>query len=110
MEHQHRKEIENRAHFTLTPLSIVTLDVLKNKSCFNIDEAIGEARFWVIYRSWRHTVLELHSMPPTLMKLRPAFKAIFTALCGFGSKKILDSIKAWGRSLGYDADKSLRLN
>jgi radical SAM superfamily enzyme YgiQ (UPF0313 family) len=110
MEHGLRKEIGNRAHFTVTPLSFVPLGVLKNKAFFNIDEAIDEARFWVIYRSWRHTVLELHSMPPTLMKLNPAFKAIFTTLCWFGSKKILDSIKAWGRSLGYDADKSLRLN
>src|SRR5438445_141158 len=110
MEHGLRKEIGNRAHFTVTPLSFVPLGVLKNKGFFNIDEAIDEARFWVIYRSWRHTVLELHSMPPTLMKLNPAFKAIFTTLCWFGSKKILDSIKAWGRSLGYDADKSLRLN
>src|SRR6266571_3062201 len=110
MEHGLRKEIGNRAHFTVTPLSFVPLGVLKNKGFFNIDEAIDEARFWVIYRSWRHTVLELHSMPPTLMKLNPAFKAIFTTLCWFGSKKILDSIKAWGLSLGYDADNSLRLN
>jgi len=110
MEKGLRKEIGNKAHFTVTPLSFVPLGVLKNKSFFNIDEGIDEARFWVIYRSWRHTVLELHTLPPTLMKLNPVFKSVFTALCWFGSKKILDGIKAWGRSLGFDADKSLRVN
>src|SRR5881296_1455053 len=109
MESGLRKEIGDRAHFTVTPLSFVPLGVLKREGFFNIDEAIDEARFWVIYRSWRHTVLELHSMPPTLMKLNPAFKSIFTMLCWFGSQKILDAIKAWGRTMGYDADKSLRL-
>ncbi len=104
------REIGNKAHFTVTPLSFVPLGVLKNKGFFNIDQQMDEARFWVIYRSWRHTVLELHTMPPTLMKLNPVFKSVFTALCWFGSKKILDGIKAWGRSLGYDADKSLRVN
>jgi len=49
-------------------------------------------------------------MPPTLIQLNPALKAIFTTLFWFGSKKILDGIKAWGRSRGFDADKSLRLN
>ncbi len=110
MEKGLRKEIGDKAHFTVTPLSFVPLGVLKNKGFFNIDEGIDEARFWVIYRSWRHTVLELHTLPPTLMKLNPALKSIFTALCWFGSKKILDGIKAWGRSLGFDADKSLRVN
>ncbi len=110
MEKGLRKEIGDKAHFTVTPLSFVPLGVLKKSSFYNIDDQIDEARFWVIYRSWRHTVLELHTMPPTLMKLNPAFKAIFTTLCWFGSKKILDGIKAWGRSLGFDADKSLRLN
>ena len=104
------KEIGNKAHFTVTPLSFVPLGVLKNKSFFDIDEGMDEERFWVIYRSWRHTVLELHTMPPTLMKLNPVLKSMFTFLCWFGSKKILDGIKAWGRSLGFDADKSLRVN
>ena len=104
------REIGNRAHFTVTPLSFVPLGVLKNKGFFNVDEGIDEARFWVIYRSWRHTVLELHTMPPTLMKLNPLFKSVFTTLCWFGSKKILDGVKAWGRRLGFDADKSLRVN
>ncbi len=109
MEHGLRKEIGGRAHFTVTPLSFVPLGVLKREGFFNIDEGMDEARFWVIYRSWRHTVLELHAMPPTLMKLNPVFKSVFTMLCWFGSQKILDAIKAWGRSMGYDADMSLRL-
>jgi hypothetical protein len=55
-------------------------------------------------------VLELHTMPPTLLQLNPVLKSVFTTLCWFGSKKILDGIKAWGRRRGFDADKSLRLN
>ncbi len=109
MENGLRKEIGNRAHFTVTPLSFVPLGVLKKEGFFDIDQGMDEARFWVIYRSWRHTVLELHAMPPTLMKLNPVLKSLFTMLCWFGSQKILDAIKAWGRGMGYDADKSLRL-
>src|SRR5690348_17657596 len=44
--------------------------VLKKSSFYNIDDQVDEARFWVIYRSWRHTVLELHTMPPTLLQLK----------------------------------------
>jgi len=109
MESVLRKDIGDRAHFTVTRLSFVPLGVLKREGFFNIDDGMDEARFWVIYRSWRHTVLELHTMPPTLMKLNPVLKSIFTMLCWFGSQKILDAIKAWGRAMGYDADKSLRL-
>lgn len=109
MERGLRGEIGDKAHFTVTPLSFVPLGVLKNKGFFNISDGMDEERFWVIYRSWRHTVLELHTMPASLMKLNPVFKSVFTALCWFGSKKILDSIKAWGRRMGYDADKSLRV-
>src|SRR6266566_3988681 len=83
---------------------------LKKSGFYNIDDQVDEARFWVIYRSWRHTVLELHTMPPTLLQLNPVLKGVFTTLCWFGSKKILDGIKAWGRRRGFDADKSLRLN
>jgi radical SAM superfamily enzyme YgiQ (UPF0313 family) len=110
MERGLPSEIGDKAHFTVTPLSFVPLGVLKNKGFFNIGDGMDEARFWVIYRSWRHTVLELHTMPPTLIKLNPVFKSLFTTLCWFGSKKILDSIKAWGRTMGFDADKSMRLN
>ena len=42
-------------------------------------------------------------------ELNPVLKSIFTMLCWFGFQKILDAIKAWGRAMGYDADKSLRL-
>jgi radical SAM superfamily enzyme YgiQ (UPF0313 family) len=110
MEHGLRKEVGDKAHFTVTPLSFVPLGVLKKSGFYNIDDQIDEARFWVIYRSWRHTVLELHTMPPTLIQLNPVLKGVFTTLCWFGSKKILDGIKAWGRTRGFDADKSLRLN
>src|SRR6059036_756070 len=104
------RQIGTKAHFTVTPLSFVPLGVLKNKGFYNIDDQIDEARFWVIYRSWRHTVLELHNMPPTLMKLNPVLKRVFTMLCWFGSKKILEGIESWGRRRGFDAQKSLRLS
>src|SRR5438876_563051 len=110
MEHGLKKEVGVKAHFTVTPLSFVPLGVLKKSGFYNIDDQVDEARFWVIYRSWRHTVLELHTMPPTLLQLNPVLKGVFTTLCWFGSKKILDGIKAWGRRRGFDADKSLRLN
>jgi hypothetical protein len=41
--------------------------------------------------------------------LNPMLKSLFTMLCWFGSQKILDAIKTWGRGMGYDADKSLRI-
>src|SRR6266699_169358 len=110
MEHGLKKEVGVKAYFTVTPLSFVPLGVLKKSGFYNIDDQVDEARFWVIYRSWRHTVLELHTMPPTLLQLNPVLKGVFTTLCWFGSKKILDGIKAWGRRRGFDADKSLRLN
>jgi len=110
MEHGLKKDVGVKAHFTVTPLSFVPLGVLKKSGFYNIDDQVDEARFWVIYRSWRHTVLELHTMPPTLLQLNPVLKGVFTTLCWFGSKKILDGIKAWGRRRGFDADKSLRLN
>ena len=48
MESGLRKEIGDRAHFTVTPLSFVPLAVLKREGFFNIDDGMDEARFWVI--------------------------------------------------------------
>src|SRR5216117_2590998 len=103
MEHGLHKEIGDMAHFTVTPLSFVPLGVLKKSGFYNIDDQIEEARFWVIYRCWRHTVLELHTMPPTLIQLNPALKAIFTtrariesAMAFTAVDAIADSIRARG--------------
>src|SRR2546427_12990697 len=109
MEHGLKKEVGVKAHFTVTPLSFVPLGVLKKSGFYNIDDQVDEARFWVIYRSWRHTVLELHTMPPTLLQLNPGFKGVFTTSCCSASRRIFAGFRPWDGGRGCAADKTLRL-
>src|SRR5437879_4717896 len=79
------------------PLSFGWLGGGKSRGFDNVDDQVDEARVRVLDRRGRRAVLELHTMPPTLLQLNPVLKGIFAALCGFGSKKILGGIKGWGR-------------
>src|SRR5438046_5843204 len=97
MEHGLKKEVGVKAHFTVTPLSFVPLGVLKKSGFYNIDDQVDEARFWVIYRSWRHTVLELHTMPPTLLQSNPVLKGVSRSSGCSGQRRTFTESKHGGR-------------
>jgi radical SAM superfamily enzyme YgiQ (UPF0313 family) len=96
-----------KAHFTVTPLSFIPLGVLKDKEFYDIGKNMTEGQFHVIYRAWRHTVLEVEKMPGHLMRTTPYMKVILRLITRFGSRAILSSIEKWGRSLGYDHERGL---
>lgn len=100
------KEIPNRigkekTHFTVTPLSFVPLGALKSKGFYDIDSMLSEAHVNLIYRCWRHTVLEIDKTLYRVSKLNPFLKFIITTLGISGSRTILWYIKRWAEHKGY---------
>jgi len=109
LERKLPEKVGAKAHFTVTPLSFIPLGVLKDKKFYDISKNMTEAQFLVIYRSWRHTVLEVDKMPGHLVRTTPHMKMILRLLTILGSRMILSAIERWGRKLGYDHERALYL-
>ncbi|MFQ6134290.1 MAG: B12-binding domain-containing radical SAM protein [Nitrososphaerales archaeon] len=103
-------KVGGRAHFTVTPLSFVPLGKLKSGEFFNIDEMIDEARFALIYRSWRHTALEISNVPPSVWHNRSILTPPLKMLARVGAYIILRHIEHWGRKRGYLIEKALEVS
>ncbi|MFQ5997978.1 MAG: B12-binding domain-containing radical SAM protein [Candidatus Bathyarchaeia archaeon] len=110
LEKQLPEKLGNRAHFTATPLSFVPIGILRDKEFFDIEGMVNEARFALIYRCWRHSVLEAERFPQILEKISPAMRLFMSQLVKRGSRSILWFIERWGKKLGYDPEKALRVN
>lgn len=98
-----------KAHFTVTPLSFVPIGLLRDKDFYNVDERVNEAAFIVIYRAWRHTIMELVRSARDVFKTNPFFKAFMFALSVVGADIILRSIEKWGKKMGFDPEKAKRI-
>ncbi|MFN4336230.1 MAG: B12-binding domain-containing radical SAM protein [Candidatus Nitrosocaldus sp.] len=106
MEKELPERIGSKAHFTATPLTFVPIGVLKGDEFFNADN-ISEGHYAVIYKSWRHTIYELYSLPPSVIRLNPFLKFMLMRFFKWGVNMILRVIEDWGRKLGYDPEKVL---
>jgi Fe-S oxidoreductase len=109
LERELPKKVGPKAHFTVTPLSFVPIGLLRERDFYSIDEQINQGSFTVIYRAWRHTILELITASRDVFNTNPLFKAFMQALCFIGADIILRSIEKWGKSLGFDVEKAKRL-
>lgn len=109
LERELPKKVGNRAHFTVTPLSFVPIGLLRDKNFYNVDDQVNQASFTVIYRAWRHTVIELLKASREVFKTNPLFKTFMTLLSFVGAEIVLRSIEKWGERLGFDVEKAKRL-
>lgn len=109
MEKELPEKIGNKAHFTTTALSFVPVGVLRDKEFFNVEEMITEGRFAVIYRTWRHTLIEAKKASLTILHARnPIIRVSLWLLLKFGHDVIMKAIEKWGRNLGFDPEKALK--
>ncbi len=110
LEKELPKRVGNKAHFTVTPLSFIPIGLLRDKDFYRVDEQINQASFTVIYRAWRHTILELVSASRYVFKTNPLFKAFMIGLSMLGANVILKAIEKWGEKLGFDVEKAKRFS
>jgi len=110
MEKELPKKVGNKAHFTATPLSFVPIGLLKDKDFFNIEEQVNEGYFAVIYRCWRHTLIEILRASREVFNVNPFFKMFMQVLSFVGANTILRSIEKWGERLGFDVEKAKRVS
>lgn len=105
LERKLPEKVGERAHFVIAPLAFVPVGVLKGKEFFDIDKQINEASWCVIYRAWKHTLLELERFP-WFSKYNPGLCLMLRGLGGLGLRAALWNMKRWGRRLGFDVEKA----
>ncbi|MCS7136692.1 MAG: radical SAM protein [Nitrososphaerota archaeon] len=103
------EKIGERAHFTVTPLFFVPMGVLRGEEFFDASK-LTEAQMCVIYRAWRHILIELNRLPPRLIKLNPFLKLAFNMIAHFGANLVVKVIEKSAKSMGYDVSKALRVD
>ncbi len=108
MERYLPRVIGEKAHFTVTPLFFSPLGVLKGEEFFDIEE-LNEGQMAVIYRAWRHIMIELNNLPPKLIKLNPPLKLAFKLIAKFGAWAVINYIKWFAKRKGFDVDKFMRV-
>ncbi|MEM0123611.1 MAG: radical SAM protein [Conexivisphaerales archaeon] len=106
LERELPERIGERAHWTVTVLSFVPMAALSNDEFFDIESQLTEERFYLLYRTWRHIILEVDSLLPTFIK-SPITRAFTYRILKFGAKKLIDAIADWGRNKGYDPERAL---
>ena len=63
----------------------------------------------MIYRAWRHIMIELNNLPPKLIKLNPPLKLAFKLIAKFGAWAVINYIKWFAKRKGFDVDKFMRV-
>ncbi|MEM4062570.1 MAG: radical SAM protein [Conexivisphaerales archaeon] len=109
LERELPERIGERAHWTVTVLSFVPMAALSNDEFFDIESQLTEERFYLLYRTWRHIILEVDSLLPTFIK-SPITRAFTYRILKFGAKKLIDAIAEWGRNKGYDPERALLIS
>lgn len=109
MEKYLPKLVGDRAHFTVTPLFFTPMGVLRGEEFFN-PEAMTEAQLMVIYRAWRHLLIELKHLPPQLIKLSPPLKLAFNLIAKFGATMTVKYIEWFAKRRGCDVRKALQIS
>lgn len=84
-----RMELIPDNHFITAPLTFVPVGAMRGEEFYNLDEAIDEARFNVIYRAWRHILKEIDTDLWHLTRLPPPIKALVVLVGRVGGRYIL---------------------
>jgi len=103
------EKLGSRAHFVSVPLSFVPLSVLSREEFFDVGREMTEARFALIYRSWRHTVKEAMYFSQSVKSVPPYLRPVLRFLVSVGPMIILKYIADWGKSMGFDVDKAFNI-
>jgi radical SAM superfamily enzyme YgiQ (UPF0313 family) len=106
MEQTLPNKVGQRAHFTVTPMTFVPIGVLKGEEFFD-PLKISEPQFYTVYRSWRHTLIELDHMPPSLIRTALPLRVGLHSFFRFGARALFYMLKRLGNRLGYDVDKAM---
>ncbi|MEM3884376.1 MAG: radical SAM protein [Nitrososphaerota archaeon] len=109
MENILPEKIGERAHFTATPLFFVPMGALRGEDFFDASK-LTEAQMCVIYRAWRHILIELNRLPSRLIRLNPFLKLAFNIIAHFGANLVVKVIEKSAKSMGYDVSKALRIS
>ncbi|MEM2430233.1 MAG: radical SAM protein, partial [Nitrososphaerales archaeon] len=110
MEKKLPEELGEKAHFTVTPISFVPIGILKNEKFFDVSKELNEARWCLIYRSWRHIALEAERYLPKALSINPLQRFILSSLMSYGAKIVMWYIKSFGKKLGFNTDKAMRVS
>jgi len=108
MEKELPEKIGEKAHWTVTVLSFVPLAALSSDEFFDVESQLTEERYYLLYRTWRHTILEVESLLPVLIK-NPVTKTFTYRFLKFGAKRLVDALAAWGRNKGYDPERAMTI-
>ena len=108
LEEKLPKLVGEKAHFVVTPLSFVPVGVLRGKEFYN-PKGFSEAEFCLLYRCWYHSLLEVQRLSIDFFRIHPAFRAVFYPILRVGLYAAIDRLRAWGKSMGYDPEKPLRI-
>lgn len=98
-----------RAHFTVTPMCFVPMGALKDRGFYDIGSSLNEARFCLLYRAWRRTVMEANSYLPRILK-SPYTRLLMRPLVGLGGALLIRHLEKWGIRMGFDPSKAFRVN
>ena len=96
---------KEKTHFIITPLSFVPLSALSGERMFDIDSEMNEARFCVIYRSWRIIVREIYRSLHSLMEQSPHLKLFLEGLIMASGELILKRIEKYGKKKGFRVER-----
>jgi radical SAM superfamily enzyme YgiQ (UPF0313 family) len=108
LEEKLPKLVGEKAHFVVTPLSFVPVGVLRGREFYN-PKGFSEAEFCLLYRCWRHSLLEVQRLSINFFRVHPAFRAVFYPILRVGLYAAIDRLRAWGKSMGYDPEKPMRI-
>ncbi len=106
MEKVYRKEMNGLARFVVASLAFVPMAALETERGFDPAEFMTEARFLVVYWSWRTVITEVERSLKMFVH-DPLTKYLVRPIIRLGSQVIISRLRAFGRRLGFDPDKRL---
>ncbi len=107
MEKVYRKEVGDLARFVIASLAFVPMAALERDKGFNPAEFMTEARFLVIYWSWKTVITEVERSLGMFTSRSPLLKYVVEPIVRLGSQAVISRIRAFGRRQGFDPDKRL---
>jgi radical SAM superfamily enzyme YgiQ (UPF0313 family) len=88
-------------HYITAPLTFVPIGALRGEHFYNLDEAIDEARFNVIYRAWRHILTEIDTDLWRMTRLPSPIRALIVSVGRLGGRYVLQHMEKYGRTRGF---------
>jgi len=88
-------------HFVTAPLTFVPIGALRGEEFYNLDQMVDEARFNVIYRAWRHILVEIDVDLWRMTRLPAPVRALIVATGRLGGRYILSLMQKYARERGF---------